>query len=89
MQLITRKEYHNGECTFSEYYRQFVDETSKNLVINLQLEGENRTKLLDWTRLVPFLSKSTKQKMRDAGDYLTDAGGVCILKEAKRMLDNE
>lgn len=77
----------NGECTFSEYYRQFVDETSKRLVKDLILEGENRTKLLDWTRLIYSLSKETSKKMKDCGDYLTEAGGVCILKEARKMLN--
>ena len=76
-----------------DYYAQFVTDR----IINLVLSGIGKDKILAskcdhfndipmrmWDPLVKYLGVS--KKMHDCGDYLTMAGGICILKEAAQQI---
>jgi hypothetical protein len=88
----TRKDYTNGRCSHKEYYSQFVNEQIKELIIK-NLRGYKKSKdenlndipLREWDMLAGQLS-AVETKLSEAGDYLTLAGGVCILKEAYREI---
>lgn len=80
------------------YYSQFVTDEIKNLVIRYitrpKIEQSidryfNDIPLSLWDALVPKLPRSVEDQLREHGDYLTTAGGVCILKEAARHLLEE
>lgn len=88
---FTRKDYLNGVCNHREYYSQFVTPQIISMVSGtfsldrLQNAYEidshfNNIPLaeFDW---LPLGNDSVKL-MKEAGDYLTMAGKVCILKEA-------
>ena len=94
---MTRKEYmeattldkEENRKLHREYYSQYVTEDIKKYVkgSNLSLE-DNLTK---WTKLGAkltgmYLFNGVMTKMKLNGDWLTQAGIVCILKEAKRQL---
>lgn len=90
---FTRQDYMNKLCTHEEYYAQFVNEGTKSLVlrcigreriVNSKDEHFNDIPLKLWDNLVPKAPGSGKFK--DAGDYYTLAGGVCMLKEAARQI---
>ncbi len=91
--MITRKDYLEGRATHSEYYGQFVSERHF-AVLNLEHEKiKNSTDkhfndipLKFWQELALRASTYTTTKMIEAGDYLTLAGAVCIIKEAARQL---
>lgn len=74
------------------YYGQFVD--ARTIAVVVQFIGADRLRaskdphmndipLPLWDRLAPNLPGSGKFK--DAGDYYTLAGGVCLAKEAARQ----
>ncbi len=79
----TRKQYLNQECTHHEYYAQFVDANMIARVGDISLEEP----LPVWDGLPP-LPHYIGDKMREAGDYPTLAGNVCIHKEAARQRDD-
>lgn len=90
----TRKQYMNGECTFREYYSQFVNEAVKSQVL-LTIGKEallkskdghlNDIPLKKWDRIRPH----TLNRLHEAGDSPTLAGAVCIVKEAARQIIEE
>ena len=45
--------------------------------------------LVEWDYLVSNLSQNTEKILRDNGNSLTTSTGVCILKEAGRMIAEE
>lgn len=90
---FTRKDYLNKLCTHREYYAQFVTPGTLSLVLAgiglkrlLAAKDEhlNDIPMSLWDRLVPRCPGSGK--FRDAGDFYTKSGGVCLLKEAARQL---
>lgn len=96
--MRTRKQYLSGVCTHEEYYGQFVDETIMAGVRRLldydQLfaafqtdEHFNNIPLSLWDGSI-LLTRTPEviSKMHAAGDYLTMATSVCILKEAARQI---
>ena len=90
--MKTRSEYMNGNITHEEYYSQFVTQHMVKLVayeigvkniINSKDEHLNDIPLKRWDQMVYGISThELKEKLKDAGDFLTLAGGVCILKQA-------
>lgn len=97
--LFTRQQRLNNECTHEEYYSQFVNDTIKARV--LQYISENKIKkafesdkclnsipLSVWDSIALNLF-DVSNKMKLVGDYLTLAGGVCIAKQAARMIINK
>jgi len=94
--MKTRKQYLDSGCTHSEYWSQFVTEGHKTTVINrIGLDRLINSKdkhlndipLKEWDRITaPF---GTTDKMKEAGDYLTLSGTVCIAKETARQIIRE
>ena len=96
--MYTRQQYLNNECTFSEYYQQFVTNQTKRLVLDIGLKrikdalnnGDkhlNTIPLYKWDNLALFFRCDSQ--MKECGDFTTLAGKVCILKETARELANE
>jgi hypothetical protein len=95
---FTRQDYLADKCTHSEYYGQFVTGEIKQRVmsyigienikkaINEGDEHLNTIPLRKWDAIaVPIIGGNL---LREAGDYPTLAGGVCIAKEAAKQLAN-
>ena len=103
--MKTRTQYLNGEISHFDFYAQFVDEPIKNIVRarleragylkNLKEKfGEdknlNNIPLHIWDSFSQSLNTSeVAGKMREAGDYLTLSGIVCIAKTAAQILIQE
>lgn len=90
--MISRKDYMNNKNTHREYYGQFVNDEIKSRVrfllpIVLESEDEhlNDIPLKVWDAISADYA-GIGRKMKEAGDYLTMAGWVCIVKEAARQL---
>lgn len=97
MTTRTRTQYHAQECTHHEYYIQFATPALRRAVATKI--GVERIKsstdpymndipLADWDRL-PVALYYNAQRMKQAGDYLTKAGAVCIAKAIAREIKNE
>lgn len=94
--MKTRKEYLDGAVSHREYYAQFVTEGVKQLVekrIGIDRlkkstdEHLNDIPLKTWDNLFSTgVPKYIGDKLREAGDFPTMAGAVCILKEAARQI---
>jgi hypothetical protein len=89
--MITRKDYLEGRATHSEYYGQFVQSVHMSRVKLFKKKIKESTDkhfndipLEFWQRLA--LPSYAEAKMKEAGDYVTLAGAVCIIKEAARQL---
>ena len=90
--MITRKQYLTGEYSHREYYGQFVTSAMVNRVAEMigrdrlhasRDEHLNDIPLAEWD-LLPVWS-SVAAAMKECGDYLTQAGAVCLHKEAARQ----
>lgn len=80
------------------YHGQYVDDEVKRLVVRhigmdeiraSQDKYFNDIPLKRWDRLVRLLPHQITVALRENGDWLTLGNGVCILKEAARMLREE
>lgn len=89
---FTRLDYLNKHCTFRQYYGQFVTPATvfrvvhtigKDKIRESTDEHFNDIPLEYWSALVHRLPGS--QYFAKAGDYYTQAGGVCLAKEAARQ----
>jgi len=96
--MITRKDYldNNQEPgAHRAYYAQFVTDHEKTIVQryigmrDLRADAGdpnlNGVALGRWDRL-PAVSVEAAKRLKEAGDYLTLGGKVCIYKEAARQL---
>ena len=94
MNLMTRKEYMDSEDpdAFRRYYEQFVDDFvigQVSSIIGLQRVAESNDPNLNdiplglWDRC--SISSTSAAKLKEAGDFLTLSGVVCIAKAAARM----
>ena len=93
--MYTRKQYLDHDCTFAEYYDQFVTDSvisrvatiiGKQRINESTDEHLNDIPLSSWDAiLVPF-PRYIGDKMRECGDFPTLAGAVCIAKQAARSL---
>ena len=95
--MMTRKEYisasrEEAHAAHRRYYGQFVNQRTINAVVRAIGSDRllastdphfNDIPLAQWDRLVGSLPLAAS--LRDAGDYLTLGGGVCIAKEAARQ----
>jgi len=93
--MKTRKQYLDGEVSHREYHAQFVNGIIKANVLNAvgldRLMSSTDPHLNDiplaiWDAIPVF---NVDKPMREAGDYLTLAGKVCICKEAARQIIEE
>lgn len=92
--MITRREYmDNPSITHREYYGQFVTDhikqyVRKNIGVSRLLKSEdehmNDIPLGIWDALPHTLYIGNKFK--EAGDFSTAAGYVCLYKEAARQI---
>lgn len=90
--MFSRSDYLAGECSHREYHSQFVNETIKQNVLEfvglerlMQSKDEhlNDIPLEIWDDIPVY---NVSKKMKEAGDYLTLAGKVCICKEAAKQI---
>lgn len=88
----TRQDYLNSICSHEEYYAQFVNSSVKQRVKNSldkELKSSKKTSdipLSTWDTIsIPVNAESAKL-LKEAGDYPTLAGAVCIFKEAARQM---
>ena len=85
----TRKQYLNKECTYKEYYQQFI---TPLVEYEVTFAKENWGLTLDseldlWDRVAMLCnSHGVAKRMEAAGDYPTLAGLVCLAKTAYRKL---
>ena len=97
--MFTRKDYAiDGNCTHQQYYAQFVTEEIKMIVVlNFGLDilketyqkdrAFNTIPLHRWDLLGIFLNVPTMHdKFKQHQDFISQAGVVCVLKEAARQV---
>ena len=93
---FTRAQRLANECTHEQYYNQFVNPViisrveqyigKDKIIAALATEkGLNSIPLATWDGVANNLY-NVSAKMKEAGDYLTLAGGVCIAKQAARII---
>lgn len=95
---MTRKEYmevatldtETNRKLYREYYSQYVTDGIRETVRASKITLDHKVK--DWDNLGLLnrhIFRGVDTQMRLNGDWLTQAGIVCILKEAKRQLMEE
>lgn len=96
--MKTRKQYLAGECSFDEYYGQFVSDRDRSILLSVIGEATlkkaydedhnfNTISLSTWDRMTPSKVPFTvAEKIRESGDYPTLCGLVCILKAAAKQI---
>lgn len=94
--MKTRQDYINKKCTYEEYYAQFVNDNVKlmvkdhigiNVILNSKDEHFNDIPLKKWDLIgLPY---GIRDLLKEAGDFYTLAGQVCILKAAARQIKKE
>lgn len=92
--MYTREDYLDNKCTHREYYAQFVNSYIIKAVRQSIGEGRiaastdsafNDIPLRFWDNLAP-VTYSESKSLKEAGDFVTLGGAVCILKEAARQI---
>lgn len=92
IRMNTRIQYLARECTHDEYYGQFVTQEvfgillstfGRDCIVQSTDPHFNDIPLRIWDSLPGLHSMSD---LKDAGDYLTLAGKVCIYKAAARQI---
>ena len=92
---ITSTQYLNKEATHREYYSQFVTKDIKERVLRefnpkILIKGKdqhfNNIPLRLWDNLMTDVPFEINNKLKECGDYPTQAGIVCILKEAAMQI---
>lgn len=91
---FSRKDYLDGKCTHREYYSQFVNQIVRDKVaqkFSKSLKESNDPHFNDiplqrWDYVFALVPPFIKDAMKEAGDYPTAAGLVCIAKEAARQI---
>ena len=96
--METRKQYLDGKCSHREYYSQFVTAGVKSSVLS-RVNKERLTNSTDkhlndiplstWDgigQLIRQEPSGLSKRLEAAGDYCTQAGLVCIAKEAARQI---
>ena len=95
--IYTRKDYmENKACTHQQYYRQLVKPALLDMVKNYfgmealmspRNDGHfNHLALKKWDRLAYNVHMPTDADWRMVGDFRTQAGCVCVLKQAAAMV---
>jgi len=100
--MHSRQDFMTGKVTFHDYYNQYVTPEIKAIVENGIKDYEfkshvrqtknphlNDIPLHKWDRMVPYIPRSTREQLKQAGDWLSLAVGVCILKAAARQIITE
>lgn len=94
--MHTRNQYLNGQCSYNQYYDQFVTEQLKNVVSKYfttaklvkaydKDEYMNSIQFKEWDKLSYYCETSDMKKMyATAGEYVTHTVAVCTLKQAAK-----
>lgn len=91
---VSRAAYVHGDATNREFYGQFVTpdlvrEVAARLGDRLDKSSDphlNDIRLVVWDKMAGLVkTRRVAKLMREAGDYLTASGCVCILKEAAKQ----
>lgn len=78
------------ERSHREYYSQYVTDEIRETVRASKITLDDKVKVWDKLGLLNrHIFRGVDTQMRLNGDWLTQAGIVCILKEAKRQLMEE
>ena len=97
----TRAAYMAGECTFEQYYGQFVDRETRRRVLFIATPQElaekiaedkhlNNISLRKWDALVEIpWPRRFADGFKAAGTWMSLSDGVCILKETARQMAAE
>ncbi len=99
--MITRKAYLDGDATFAEYYGELVEELGikgtpfgaeqlrRALEADEHLNGIPLARWDAWgSSLMLYQGAKLHAAFKARGDFLTQAGLTCLLKEvARRSLD--
>ena len=93
--IYTRKDYMTNKCTHAEYYGQLVTQGMKEHVARAIPQALakstdphfNDISLTTWDRL--GMVYSLRDEFKALGDIKSDAGMVCVLKEAARQVKEE
>lgn len=97
--MNTRKDYLGNKCSHHQYHVQFVTPSLQSAVkerIGLERilnSGDphlNDIPLVEWDQFLPLIRAQFEvtTRMKEAGDFLTLAGAVCIAKAAARQIIN-
>jgi len=93
--IITRSEYMAGKASHDDYYSQFVTSSVKSVVANFIGEDAikkstcphfNDIALLIWDKISLNIGHECAAMVQRAGDTYALATGVCIAKQAARMI---
>ncbi len=97
--MITRNDYINGKAAHNDYYSQFAtDELKRAVVQHIGLDmiqastdpAFNDILLERWDAMYPIFRMSVnKDAMKAAGESVTQATSVCVLKAIARQLKEE
>ena len=99
--MFTRSDYLEKKCSHRKYYAQYVTPAMWERVewtfeierlVSAFRQGDqhfNTFPLRQWDYIALHLPARIIKLMREAGDYPTLAGGVCILKEAALQVVEE
>lgn len=94
--MYTRNQYLINQCTYNQYYDQFVTERLKNAVSRNFTAAKlvkaydrdeyfNNIPLDEWDKLAYYCESSDMRKMyASCGEYVTKAVAVCTLKQAAK-----
>lgn len=91
--MYKRKDYMSGKCTHEQYYNQFINDNIKLLLkdsIDINKIKKSKDKHFNdiplewWDRI--RLTCDVVDMLKQAGDYYTLSGQVCILKQAARQI---
>ena len=93
--IYTRKDYMTNKCTHEEYYGQLVTQGMKDHIVRAIPQALakstdpvfNDIPLSTWDRL--GMAYSLHAEFKALGDIKSDAGMVCVLKEAARQVKEE
>ena len=93
----TRIQRLNNACTHEQYFNQFVTPEVLSTVANRfskaslikAIEADhhlNNIPLSKWDSVAFIIRPHVSHLLKDAGDFYTLAGGVCIAKAAARII---
>jgi hypothetical protein len=99
--MFTRQQYLNKEVTHRQYYAQFVMPIIKDIVLQniatkeeirealKQDEALNTIPLQKWDWQAAQIRNLCGPQLKERGDFYSQGGAVCILKEAARQITEE
>jgi hypothetical protein len=96
--VFTKGDYSAKQCSFEDYYGQFVDSLICNFVrdtIGINRLDDSRDIFFNdipnhvWSDLIPLVKGMLAPKLKDCGDDVSNDTIICILKSAARRIKKE